>query len=526
MVDLFMLVMVIILAIIIIIVNIYLLAYYCTEDDINSCSGIFSKIIAILGMFIGLCQICLLPLDVSNTRGDGGNFQMDFIWKMSYILIIGFVFFIIPLTISVYESDPKWTCAQKLSNSFYYFIIKVVIVGCFLVIAYFLFNKVYITTTSLKCDINIDELWSNSDEEIISNNENKFLGLCKKKTRTDIKISLDISIYIMALLSLISYLLLMIFGGVGLFSFPIDLIYSFCTRPIKVKSYKLEEMKKEVVITAADLKDLGMELKKLEEKGDNKKNFFSKERRYYNYLLKKLKVGVSVTSDQFEVIKIQNVTNETSAAGYLAKLIVGIVCFILSILWIIQIIFYILLRKNGQPFHNFLNIPLVMLTNANFSFLAISIYILFTFYLLLITIKGNYKFGIRFRFLGEIHPMKKDNTYMNSILFNVMLVMLTSVSVVQTSIRAFGEYTNLTEADIIFNTQIKNLNYYSYFFKYNIFEYGMIIIAVISFFYFIFLPNDANVVRRILYKKSLKEKENNKGNLLGEIINLEEKLVE
>ena len=256
MVDLFMLVMVIILAIIIIIVNIYLLAYYCTEDDINCCAGFFSKIIAILGMFIGLCQICLLPLDVSNTRGDGGNFQMDFMWKISYILIMGFVFFIIPLTISVYESDPNWTCGLKLSNIFYYFIIKVVIFGCFFAITFFLFNKAYITTTSLKCDINMDELWSNSDEEIISNNEDKFFGLCKKLARTDIKISIDISVYIISLLSLISYLLLMIFGGVGLFSFPIDLIYSFCTRPIKVKSYKLEEMKKEVVITAADLKDL------------------------------------------------------------------------------------------------------------------------------------------------------------------------------------------------------------------------------------------------------------------------------
>ena len=36
--------------------------------------------------------------------------------------------------------------------------------------------------------------------------------------------------------------------------------------------------------------------------------------------------------------------------------------------------------------------------------------------------------------------MKKDNTYMNSILFNVLLIMLASVSVIQFSIRTFGEY--------------------------------------------------------------------------------------
>ena len=62
------------------------------------------------------------------------------------------------------------------------------------------------------------------------------------------------------------------------------------------------------------------------------------------------------------------------------------------------------------------------------------------FYLLITTVKGNFKLELIIMILGQIHPMKKDNTYMNSILFNVLLVMLTSVSVIQFSIRTFGEY--------------------------------------------------------------------------------------
>ena len=73
MIDIFMLVMVIVLSIIIIFVNIYLLAYYCATDDNDFKGAIFLKITAVLGMFIGLAQVCLLPLDVSNTRGDGGK---------------------------------------------------------------------------------------------------------------------------------------------------------------------------------------------------------------------------------------------------------------------------------------------------------------------------------------------------------------------------------------------------------------------------------------------------------------------
>ena len=39
---------------------------------------------------------------------------------------------------------------------------------------------------------------------------------------------------------------------------------------------------------------------------------------------------------------------------------------------------------------------------------------------------------------------------MNSILFKALLVILTSVSVIQFSIRVFGEYTSMTDADIFY----------------------------------------------------------------------------
>ena len=72
------------------------------------------------------------------------------------------------------------------------------------------------------------------------------------------------------------------------------------------------------------------------------------------------------------------------------------------------------------------------------------------FYLLITTVKGNFKLELIIMILGQIHPIKKDNTYMNSILFNVLLIMLASVSVIQFSIRAFGKYTSMTDADIFY----------------------------------------------------------------------------
>ncbi len=513
MIDIFMLIMVIVLCIIIIFINIYLLAYYCAEDDNEFGAGLFCKIIAVLGMFIGLGQICLLPLDVSNTRGDGGEFRMDLLWKIIYILIVCFVFFIIPFAISLYECDPDWTFCQKISNGMCFFLCEVVVVICLFGITFLLWNKAHIPITSLQCEIDVEEgnAWSSSSFEIDLNSEDNLNKLCGKIEDKEIEIKVSFAVYIIALLSIISYILFMIFGGVGIFSFPLDLIYSFCTRPVRIKPAKLEEMKKEIVVTAADLKDLGMQLKELEKKGHHTKNMFSKEKRHYNDLLKQLKVGVSVVDDQYQIINMQNLANQTSALGYLLQLIAGIFCIILSILWIFQILLYIIIKKDGRPLNGFLNVPLVVLTDKSLSFLAICIFTVLTLYLLLITIKGNFKFGIRFMFLGEIHPMKKDNTYMNSILFNVMLIMITSVSVIQFSIRAFGEYTSLTDADIIFNTQIKYLSFYGFFFRNNIFEYGMLIISIISFIYLICRPNDTNTVKKILYKKFENDKKVNEG---------------
>ena len=496
MIDIFMLVMVIILAIIIVIVSIYLLAYYCAEDDSDFGTGLICKIIVILGMLIGLGQICLLPLDVSNTRGSGGDFRMDLIWKIIYIVIAIFVFFIIPLAISFYECDPEWTCCQKITNGFCFFICELLVVAALFILTFLFLRKANIPINSLQCSF--DNSLSGNSESAITDSEYDQCGNIKN---VDIQITVSITVYVIALLSFISYILFVIFGGIGISAFPLDLIYSFCTRPVKLNPTKLEELKKEIVVTAADLKDLAMQLKKLEEKGYHTKSIFSSDRRHYDELVKKLKVGVSVVDDQYQVIQIQNLANRTSALGYVLQLILGIICIILSLLWIAQILLYIIIKKNGQPLYPLLNIPLVALTDNNFSFLAILLFTIFSFYLLICTVKGNVKFGIRLMCLGQIHPLKKDNTYMNSILFNVMLVMITSVSLIQFCVKSFGEYASSTDADIILNTQIRYLKFYSFFYTYNIFEYALIAIAFLSFIYLILRPKDTSTMKRILYQK-------------------------
>ena len=90
---------------------------------------------------------------------------------------------------------------------------------------------------------------------------------------------------------------------------------------------------------------------------------------------------------------------------------------------------------------------------------------------------------------------------MNSFLFNVMLILIASVSITQFCSVAFQDYSSMTEIDLIFSTQIKYLKFFSYFFKYNIFEYCLFTIAILSSLYLIFRPSDVNSVRSVFERQ-------------------------
>jgi LMBR1 domain-containing protein 1 len=79
--------------------------------------------------------------------------------------------------------------------------------------------------------------------------------------------------------------------------------------------------------------------------------------------------------------------------------------------------------------------------NKNITFVATGFYGLFTIYLLWCVQKGNISFGLRIPFITSFHPMKKDETYLNSFLFNINLMLLASLGITQFSVYAFNIYT-------------------------------------------------------------------------------------
>jgi hypothetical protein len=168
----------------------------------------------------------------------------------------------------------------------------------------------------------------------------------------------------------------------------------------------------------------------------------------------------------------------------------GILSTILSLLWVVQFIcsyFYILKdgKPGGRPGYPFLSLMLIYFQDHDISFLSFVFFSLLNLYLLFCVIKGNFQFGVRIFCCWAVHPMEKGKTLMNSFLFNISLVLLGSMAITQFVTDCLSDYVAFTDIDALFNTLIKNLKFFKYFYRHHVFQYILFGVFVLSLFYMI-----------------------------------------
>ena len=78
--------------------------------------------------------------------------------------------------------------------------------------------------------------------------------------------------------------------------------------------------------------------------------------------------------------------------------------------------------------------------------------------------KGTVKFGIRIPFCCQFHPMKENETWINSFLFNIILMLIASVGVMELCISSFPTYTRNTEIYLIMGLQLNYMKFYRVFY--------------------------------------------------------------
>ncbi|CAJ2670739.1 unnamed protein product [Trifolium pratense] len=285
--------------------------------------------------------------------------------------------------------------------------------------------------------------------------------------------------YVVALATIVGSVLFSIFGGVGIACLPLGLIFSFIRRPKAVIT------RSQYIKEATELGKKAKELKKAAESLHQDERSGAKGRKHRKNVkevekeLFQLEEDVKLLEEMYPQGEKAETTWALTVLGYLANLVFGILGLIVSVAWIAHIIIYLLINPPLSPFLNEVFIKL----DDIWGLLGTAAFAFFCFYLLLAVIAGATMLGLRLVFI-TIHPMKWGATLMNSFLFNVGLILLCSISVIQFCSTAFAYYAQATAAQEIFGHTLESLRGIKYLYKYNIFQIAFVILAGLTFVYY------------------------------------------
>lgn len=93
----------------------------------------------------------------------------------------------------------------------------------------------------------------------------------------------------------------------------------------------------------------------------------------------------------------------------------------------------------------------------------------------------------------KVHPMKVGGTYLNAFLFNLGIVMLCTLPLIDFCTQAFAAYAVDTDAYFLFVVQINNLYFFRSFFLNKAFVWILLMVACVFLPYMIYRPRDQPV---------------------------------
>lgn len=99
---------------------------------------------------------------------------------------------------------------------------------------------------------------------------------------------------------------------------------------------------------------------------------------------------------------------------------------------------------------------------------------------------------------------------MNSFLFNVILLLIASVGVIQLCISSFPTYTRNTEIYLLFGVQINYMRFYTGFYRHNVFPIAFLIWTFLTLIYQIATCNRKPAYMRDIEKIREKDEDSDK----------------
>ena len=321
----------------------------------------------------------------------------------------------------------------------------------------------------------------------IQANDALLLQFVKKNNTIDsMQYRVDVSTFFGGFMAFIGWFLFALFGGIGLASLPISNILAFTRRPQMLTPEELADAKLSIQTRVNEMVEIGEQLKR--EREDKSKtviqrgilaSFFPTLYHQRSSTIREFKAAVYLLEQDVKDFTAYQTTSEKyNPLHPYISLLMGFISSIFSISWFLQTVLYTL---PNPPVTEFL-IYLFEWFDSWFPLFATLSLAITTLYLLLCAIQGCFIFGMRFLCLS-FYPMKVGKTYMNSFLFNMALVLFSSLPVVQFTVVSFRSYARYATITQIFVLQIDNLEFFSYFFDNNVFVYILLVISMLTGIY-------------------------------------------
>lgn len=428
---------------------------------------------------------------------------MSQIWAAFFCMICFTVITLIPFAIFYYESDGADLRDESIKKSRFWpaFFQECVLAFGFLILLlalYFTQSYTLIPVEEHVYDISEFETLTYTKT---SDNPYEFLSTAFNPPDLNVNstssilpsklvIPVSFPVFLVGLFGWIGWWAFSLFLGVGLTATPFDLICEFIWRPVLLPPDVLANTELELQERTREILEI-VTLLKRERITVNDGSRGSKAAMRKRYITDRMEVNrltqmvfiLERDLDQFRMSKYLRQQYNPLIPYF--KLAMGCFFAILSILWILQIVFSMLTDPAVTPF-----LSLYLLSfDYWFPMFGTLTYSLLSLYLLLCTIQGCFKLSVRFICI-KIHPMKIGGTYTNAFLFNLGIVMLSTIPLVHFCVSAFSSYTVNSDAFFLFQVQVKYMHFFRAFHMNNIFIWFILLVACILLPYLMYKPRD------------------------------------
>lgn len=550
-------------AILVILGAVYFIVYFQHPQDRNL--AWFPKIVVITSLALACFNIFLLPLQAANSTGVSGSsgLPMEKLTIGFYGSSVCMILIMIPFTVFFYEGEDsdddkdggvdKRSSAAQVGYALRYIIPTMMVFGLIVFLMYwptignlgtasirttYLQSPIYDTTqlesTSLDPFFTFTFYCNSSQPAAItlnpkipalagSNTNSTFTAKYYGSTNaidygcsgitsggysaiccsTPVVNSVLVSpvVFIVAVLTLIGWVVFSVFCGVGMASLPYDWLNEFKHRPRPITASQYQSRKKQVGEQASILMD---EYKILYEelKIASRSNNFGRKYQAIKRRENSFRKNVLILEYHYKNLEDSYRFQGGDLILQYSKFYFACLSVILTLLWIIHDILYTIPATLISQGVGTLNIIDPFLNNmlkltAGIPIVGIVLYSLFVFYLLACVLKGNAKLGMNLVII-TIHPLIYGETLMSAMVFNAGVILLCSLPLCQYAQTAFGQYASTTANQSIFGVQIASLSSISWGFDF--FIYVMLGMCVLTFLYQIYNPFKKQAENQLNFK--------------------------